>query len=222
MSIAARSICARDGDCQMTGCTNPDIRKSHAAIRPVCGTGRAPRRSSARPRAARGRPALATRGRTGTRADDADGGDDAVVSDDGNGDGHRAGDELAVAPGDAVGGDLAEVVAQLADVGRRERQAGGAADDLVEDLGRGEGEQRPGERPAGRAGRCGRLRASRAAALADGISCRQTADRPMRRLMTAVSPVSSTSSRRIGSATRISSSLLTLAPLPMSSRGPSR
>ena len=54
--------------------------------------------------------------------------------------------ELAVAPGDAVGGDLGEVVAQLADVGGRERQAGGAADDLVEDLGRRVGEQDAGQR----------------------------------------------------------------------------
>ncbi len=44
-------------------------------------------------------------------------------------------------------GDLAEVVAQLPDVGRREGHAGGPADDLVEDLGRRVGEQRPGERP---------------------------------------------------------------------------
>ena len=98
-----------------------------------------------------------------------------------------------------------EVVAQLPDVGRRERQAGGPADDLVEDLGRRVGEQHAGERAPGRAGRCGRRRGSRAARWRIGISCRQTAERPMRRLMTAVSPVSSASSReeRVGDADQL-------------------
>ncbi len=56
----------------------------------------------------------------------------------------------------------------------------------------------------------------------DAASWRQTADRPTRRVITAVSPVSSTSMRRIGLATRMSSSLVTVVPLPMMIRGPSR
>ena len=81
----------------------------------------------------------------------------------------------------------------------------------VLDLGRGVGEQDLRATAPRAAARPSPVRGRRAAACGDWTCARQTADEPIRRLMTAVSPVSSTSIARTGSATRMSSSAVTTA-----------
>ena len=181
----------------------------------------ATRRSSAPHRAARGRRARATRGRSGPRV--------------------RSTPIAATIPssrmmGTAIATDPGQELAGAAGDARRRRSRPGrraAAGVVRRAAPASPSRPRRGPPPGRRPGAPGRARPASSGPLwpgAQGHAERVLArgprggtrrDRPMRRLMTAVSPVSSASIWRIGSATRISSSPLTFAPVPMSSRGPS-
>ena len=166
---------------------------------------------------ARSRVARARHGRVARSvgAMSADRGHDPVVPQDGNGHGHGAGEELALAPGDAFRQHGREVAPDAPRRWSRRRAP------------------RPGSRPGHRPGAPSRshrrrvawtcpARRSPAVRAATAPRAGRPPSGPTRREITAVSPASATSIRRTGSACRISSSLLTVAPPVRCSRGPSR
>ena len=168
---------------------------------------------------ARSRDARARHGRVARSAGamSADRGDDPVVPQDGNGDGHGAGEELALAPSRTPSAERRSSrsrrsAAALAGLGQRPRPG-----------------SRPGRTPAGpwrarrrrAASRCPARRSPAARARTAPRAGRPPTGRPAGRSRRSRRPPS-TSIRRTGSACRISSSLLTVAPPVRCSRGPSR
>ena len=93
------------------------------------------------------------------RTGHADRGDDPVFPEDGNGNGHGTGNHLADGARHAARDDVGEVGPEPVGVGRRRHGRAVGCHHLVEDVGRGEGQERLAERAAGEGqagGRCDR------------------------------------------------------------------